>query len=321
MSTYKGYIASYSEGNKQGIYEYEINEKGILSNVHLLFPLQQAKYLSYRDKCLVSSVEVNNQSGVVLFCGEQMKKEMLLPEKSTSCYITQDKNKIYSANYHEGSVTIYAKINNVLSYVKELHVKEKAGCHQIILYKNYFLVPCLLLDRILVFDATSYKQVKSIHFPIGSGPRHGVFNQSQKILYVVSELSNEVFKYQVNNLEFTLIERLSLLHKEQCGESAGIALSQDERFLYISIRTLDQMVVLSLENEMKIIQMRSCGGRHPRHFTLVEKQHCLLVANRYSNNIVSIEINPNDGLLGNIVSECFVQEPLCVIESNEDTYE
>ena len=56
-------------------------------------------------------------------------------------------------------------------------IQNKAGCHQVVLYKNYLIVPCLLLDQVRIFDINNdYDLVKTLTFPAKTGPRHGVFN-------------------------------------------------------------------------------------------------------------------------------------------------
>ncbi|MEG0093080.1 MAG: beta-propeller fold lactonase family protein [Erysipelotrichaceae bacterium] len=315
-----GYISACSKQD-YGIYEYTISEDGLLSKPFLKIPLYQSKYLSLKDDILVSTVKEEAKAGIFTFNLNNKDSHSLLLNEIPTCFIKQDENRIYSANYHEGNIMIYEKLEDHIDFIKKIDVKDKAGCHQIIFYKEYFLVPCLFLDQILIFHKEDNCFIKAINFPKGSGPRHGVFNKDMTIFYVLSELSNEIFKFEVNHLDFVLIEQLSLIEKDVDGEGAVIILTEDEKYLYISIRSVDEIIVVSLNHKMQVIQRKSCGGKHPRDFIYAAKQHCLIIANRYSNLIVSIRVNDKTGLLENQLSEQFVPEPLCVILGKEEENE
>ncbi|MEG0841745.1 MAG: beta-propeller fold lactonase family protein [Erysipelotrichaceae bacterium] len=321
MNIQKGYIAACSEDEKQGIYEFNLSEDGMISKPVLSHPISQSKYLSIEKHSLVSTCKEGNQAGLICFDTFHKYQNSMLSHAVAACYIIQDQERIYTANYHEGNIMIYERQKDKLVLLKRIDVKDKAGCHQIIFYKEYFLVPCLFLDQILIFHKTSFQFIKAIDFPKGSGPRHGVFNQDQSILYVISELSNELYKFEVNDLTFDLVKQLPLIEKNEIGESAAILLSEDEAFLYITIRSIDEIIVVSLLDQMKVIQRKYCGGKHPRDAMYATKQPCLLIVNRYSNNIVSIKVNAKTGLLENQISEQMVPEPLCVILEEEEKYE
>ena len=89
---------------------------------------------------------------------------------------------------------VYQIVNNKLKLIKQISIQNKAGCHQVVLYKNYLIVPCLLLDQVRIFDINNdYDLVKTLTFPAKTGPRHGVFNHDYSHFYLVSELSSEFF--------------------------------------------------------------------------------------------------------------------------------
>ena len=78
--------------------------------------------------------------------------------------------------------------------------------------KQYLLVPCLLLDKIMIFDHLHDDQlVKEIDFPKGSGPRHGVMDTNNH-LYLVSELSNQLFIFHLDEeLHMELLKTIDLV--------------------------------------------------------------------------------------------------------------
>ena len=242
----------------------------------------------------------------------------ILEEKQTPCYILQDGSTVYTANYHEGNVMVYHLEKGVPSLIKRIENGDRAGCHQIILHEPYILVPCLEQNKIRLFDKENgYNPAGEILFPKGSGPRHGVFNRAHTKLYVVSELSNELFIFNVNKNQFKLEQTLSVLPeashlasadgvskkeresvKKAEPAAAAIRLTSDEKFLYISIRGLDILAVINVQGEKAaVIQHSSCGGVHPRDFILSPDENFLLAANRFAGGIVSIGRDRTSGLL------------------------
>ena len=134
---------------------------------------------------------------------------------------------------------------------------------------------------------------------------------------MVSELSNELFIFNVNKNQFKLEQTLSVLPeashlasadgvskkeresvKKAEPAAAAIRLTSDEKFLYISIRGLDILAAINVQGEKAaVIQHSSCGGVHPRDFILSPDENFLLAANRFAGGIVSIGRDRTSGLL------------------------
>ena len=138
----------------------------------------------------------------------------------------------------------------------------------------------------------------------GAGPRFMVNNNTT--LFVLNELDNTLVSYDLDTL--TLQQRLSIVpesvvpedslpKKKEPSISAHLAISQDKRFLYMTNRGFDIVVVVKIEPELKIIQTISSGGGHPRHFSLLREDQYLVVANQDSNNLVAYQRNAETGVL------------------------
>ena len=206
--------------------------------------------------------------------------------------------------------TVLQKTENGLKLVQNVHIRQGAGCHQVMLWNDVILVPCLFLDRVMLFDR-ELNRTGSIDFNAGTGPRHGVFSKDGKTLYLVSELSNELFVIESGT--WKILSSISVLENNEKNQrdTAAVRLSEDERFLYVSTRTKDIISVIDLTGETpRLIQTVSCGGRHPRDFILLDGY--LLSANRFSNTVVSFEIN-EDGTVGKQVSSIHVPEAVSLI--------
>lgn len=304
------YAGTYTAKSSQGIYSFSF-EDGRLSSSQLFCEIKNPKYLTKKDNCLITVADFDYESGVALINAEGDIKNKIAFEKRTSCFITSEDDDIYTANYHTGVVTHLKLVQDELKFINSIQIQDGAGCHQILVFHDRILVPCLFLDRVFIFDR-SLKKIGSIHFNANTGPRHGVFSKDGKYLYLVSELSNELFVIETD--EWNIIHQIPVLMSKEIHvrDTAAIRLSDDEKFIYVSTRTKDVISVIELEDHKPtVIQTVSCGGKHPRDFVLLGQY--LLCANKNTNEVVSLKIN-DDGTLGKIVDRIEVPEVVALIQ-------
>ena len=304
------YAGTYTAKSSQGIYSFSF-EDGRLSSSQLFCEIKNPKYLTKKDNCLITVADFDYESGVALINAEGDIKNKIAFEKRTSCFITSEDDDIYTANYHTGVVTHLKLVQDELKFINSIQIQDGAGCHQILVFHDRILVPCLFLDRVFIFDR-SLKKIGSIHFNANTGPRHGVFSKDGKYLYLVSELSNELFVIETD--EWNIIHQIPVLMSKEIHvrDTAAIRLSDDEKLIYVSTRTKDVISVIELEDHKPtVIQTVSCGGKHPRDFVLLGQY--LLCANKNTNEVVSFKIN-DDGTLGKIVDRIEVPEVVALIQ-------
>lgn len=304
------YAGTYTAKSSQGIYSFSF-EDGRLSSSQLFCEIKNPKYLTKKDNCLITVADFDYESGVALINAEGDIKNKIAFKKRTSCFITSEDDDIYTANYHTGVVTHLKLVQDELKFINSIQIQDGAGCHQILVFHDRILVPCLFLDSVFIFDR-SLKKIGSIHFNANTGPRHGVFSKDGKYLYLVSELSNELFVIETD--EWNIIHQIPVLMSKEIHvrDTAAIRLSDDEKFIYVSTRTKDVISVIELEDHKPtVIQTVSCGGKHPRDFVLLGQY--LLCANKNTNEVVSFKIN-DDGTLGKIVDRIEVPEVVALIQ-------
>lgn len=283
---------TYTDNGSKGIYQFDY-DNGKIENVSLFSQLQSPKYLAKEGDYVASLCDYKGGAGVALLDSKGNLLDQLAYENRTGCFVTIHNGVIYTANYHEGQVAIVDIVDHRLKLRDMIRIRDGAGCHQVLFKDSYILIPCLFLDRILIFDQ-DLKYIQSIPFAQGTGPRHGVFTKDQKHLYLVSELSNELFEINTDTWE---IERsIGVLEngKKHVRDTAAIRMNEDESCIYVSTRTQDVLSVIDVK-EMKLKQVVYCGGRHPRDFILKDNQ--LLCANRFSDNVVSFALEA-DGTIG-----------------------
>lgn len=300
-----GYVGTYTTNRSEGIYRFYMKDQELL-DVSLFKEIKNPKYICYVKDYIACVNEFEHGAGLSVFRQDGTLVDSLLFEKTASCYVMYDHGIFYAANFHEGRVTIIRFFNDRLEFVKVIEIGEGAGCHEVILYKNLILIPCLKLNRIEVYDQT-YKYVRSIEFPDGVGCRHGVVSDDLKYLYVVGELNNHLYVIDLDSFEI-VNDVLLLDGKENVEGSAAIRLVGS--YLYVSTRFEDVISVLEVKGKDVVLkQVNTCFGHHPRDFVVFNDT--LIVANRDSDSLVSISLR--DGLLQEKINEVLVPEGISII--------
>ena len=291
----RGYLGTYTKKQSRGIYSFEY-EDGEICSLKLWAQVQNPKYLCFAGEYLASICEFEKGAGVVLFDLKGNKVDEMAFEEVSSCYLAFYEGKLYTANYHEGCIHVIAVQDGKLSVVKRVDIKPDAGTHQIISWEDKWIVPCLLLDVVFIFDK-NFEVSAQISFEKGSGPRHALFIPQSPYLYVVGEISNCLYVVDLESLK--VIDKQNLIaadHASEVGqekeieENAASAIRYYENHLYVSVRGRDVISILEIDeqNMPKWIRTISSFGRHPRDFMIVD--HYLLIANRDSNHLVLFDL-------------------------------
>lgn len=354
MNQVRGYLGTYASSRSRGIYTFTLDrETGWLSVPELYCEVPDCKYLSLWNGALAAPVKREAGAGICLIdtSGEEGSVQIvqgntninknqnsaweLLTESAPSCYVTQDDSFVYTANYHEGTVLIYQKSGGrrteetrqlearKLKLVKTVENGRGAGCHQVLLHERYLLVPCLLQDRVRLFDREQgFAPAGELIFPKGTGPRHGCFDREHKRFFLVSERSNQVFTYRVTGKPgaeaFQLCECFEILNEPwEGGETpatAAVRLSPDERYLYVSTRFADVLTVYQVEGTfLSMVQQTGSGGAGPRDVILTKDGRYLLAANRTEGGLVCFGLNPEDGCIENVCCRVPAVEAVSIV--------
>ncbi|MCR4632906.1 MAG: lactonase family protein [Erysipelotrichaceae bacterium] len=304
----KIYAGTYTVKDSKGIYRFDF-EDGKFSDPELFCAINSSKYLcAYGDK-IIAICDKEEESGLSLIDEKGNILDTVLFEKPSSCYVTVHEDKVYTANYHAGTLSCLRIKEDKFELLKTVLIKDKAGCHQVLFHEDKILVPALFLDKVLVFDE-DLDLTGEIVFPSGSGPRHGVFNKEHTKLYLVSELSNELFVIDPKRME--ICEQIALLEngEKHVEGTAAVRLNEEESFLYASTRGKNVLSVIDVRGKAKLLQNADCGGDHPRDFILIGKY--LLCANRFSDEAVCFKIE-EDGRIGDECGRIGVPEAVCLI--------
>lgn len=281
------YAGTYTGTGSRGIYRFDFAD-GEIRNVRLFAEAVNPKYITMHCGMIAAAADLGNGAGVMLSAADGTVLDRLAFEKRTSCYIGSDGEYLYTANYHEGTFSKIAVADGRLHLAETVRIQDGAGCHQVLIHDERILVPCLFLDRVMMYDRKTLHPLGSIRFCTGTGPRHGVFSQDGRFLYLVSELSNEIFV--ISTADWEILSSMPVLKDggTHVRGTAAIRLSENGRHVYVSTRGKDVISVLSADGEVLRPEAEfACGGSHPRDFALCGRW--LLCANRFSGSIAVFE--------------------------------
>lgn len=173
---------------------------------------------------------------------------------------------------------------------------------------RYLLATSFAGDAIAIFrfDPASRALVPHASQPVppGSGPRHLAFGADGRTLYVVNQLTSTLAAFTWDKGAGTLrpLGSVPTLAPGFAGrnDAAGLVASADGRWLYVSNRGEDSVVVFAVApgSRLPVERQRvASGGRTPRAITLDPTGRWLLVANQGSDVVTVFARDPRRGLL------------------------
>lgn len=314
----KIYIGSYSDNIK--ICEFN---NGTLNIVGQIENANKPSYLNINKKFIYAVSEINNGSIEIFKAtkGGFKQVETRTIEQALPCYITTNKQNslLLVANYGSGSVIMYKlkqdgciekQINKIEYPFSHMHFAE--------FINNDIYVVDLGNDTIYIYN-NKMELISKIYTGPKTGPRHIAMTKDSKTMYVVAEMSNQIFVYNKYKNEFKLVQTLSTLPKQKIESFAGaIKISNNDRYIYVTNRGHDSISVFkNSKGKLKLIQNIPSYGIFPRDILLNKNEKYIMVANQKSNNIVIFKRNIDEGTLSKIEgADVDVEKPSCIVRSN-----
>jgi 6-phosphogluconolactonase (cycloisomerase 2 family) len=187
---------------------------------------------------------------------------------------------------------------------------------------KYLIAMDLGADKMFVFNYDGKKtqpltpaKTPSVDLPPGSGPRHLLFSKDGKHAWLTMEMSAQVAVFDYHDGAFKRTALVDLANKDgqQYRAAGGLHTSPDGKFLYVANRgEANELVVFSIDSsngQLKEVQRRSVEGKEPREFSFDPSGHFVLIANQKSNQIVTVRVDPKNGLLGETVQKVDFDSP------------
>lgn len=333
---YQVYAGAYTDKeNTEGIYHLELDtEKERLRVVRSYRESDSPSFLAVTPDYLyaVSEREDSNEGMVSAYRRNRENGELhfinsIVTRGTAMCHINvwPDGKHFSAANYMSGSVfTGRIREDGSLDRVCAFCQHESTGaganpvrqdgphvhCTQLSEDGRRLYVADLGLDRVFCYDIGKdaslmpVKESAQIHLPAGEGPRHLVFRNQGRFLYLTAELGNKVFVYETKDGGETYenIQTVSTLPDgyEGVNTAADIHFSRDGRFLYVSNRGMDSIALYEADCADGVLKAKGhygAFGRCPRNFCVTPDNGYLLIANQESGNIVLCKRNADTGEL------------------------
>ena len=316
-----GFIGTYTKKASNGLYRFLFDSNiGKFSEVNLAFSIKNPTYISLNSKSnVLFSIQGDNlEGGICSFKINNMNLDKIYMTSDSlkpPCYISNNDKFLFSANYHEGIVNIYEILED-LSFkpVRSLNtkLKESSKMHFAGLSpNNKFLATCnLALNKISMYNTTDFTKLYSITLKNNSGPRHLVFHNSLNIVYVLTELTAEIFTLEFDDWGFNIIDNFSI-YKDSRENFEGAAIHIHPSNKYISCYKILKDGTLSLVDTYYL------DISHPRDFTFTPDGKWIIIASLLENKLTSYEIDLSSGSILSLSDEIKVPEPTCVIFTNK----
>ena len=325
IGTYGGHIYRY--GFDPESLEFSLTEK---------IQAENASYVIKESDHLYAVSEIGEGSGAYSFILDETAA-MTADKRQTGadpCFIMKHGDKVLTADYSGGSVTVFPLMEGTLGDSLQRLVfqgngpvvgrQESSHIHQLKLIPgtDWILASDLGADkiRLLRFEDGQLVHKADIDCPCGSGPRHMEFSKDNSTLYCISELSGNVLVYSIKNNEtpeFNLIQEIQA-DEVNAGGSADIHLHPSGKYLYTSHRLENDGI--SIFRTMEDGTLEKIGyartGRHPRNFMITPDGNLLLVACMNDKYIMVFKIEEDGTLTATSSTLSFEEErPSCITAS------
>ncbi len=346
-STFDLLIGTYTSGSSKGIYVYRFyEESGKTAYLNEIDSVINPSYLTVSDNNqfvyavnegtngAVSSFTFVPKTGKLAFINQQPTKG------ADPCYVLEDKDQknIFVANYTSGSLAVFpVNKDGSLSPLSQLIQDSGTGpvkdrqegphVHTAALSPNekYLLYSDLGTDKLNIerYHASKNPPLTPASQPFvsvtpGNGPRHVVFSNDGKYLYLIQEIGGAINAYTYDNGTLKQIQSVNMLTPEMKGNigSAAIRISPDGKFLYASNRGNGNEIVgysINPDNGMLTFVSRTTSlGKGPRDFIIDPSGKYLIVANQNSDTIYVYKRDVTSGRLSYIVSKLSIGNPVCL---------
>ncbi|MDR1671811.1 MAG: lactonase family protein [Alistipes sp.] len=329
-------VGTYTGSGSEGIYVYRFDPVTAKAEYMGMAAVENPSYLTASaDGETVYAVSENGEgetSWANTFTFDRATG-MLTPvdREATSgaapCNITTDGRIVVTANYGGGDVSVFGvKRGGGLSPLRQtLRLSESAGASHMHCVKvspdgRWLFAADLGSDRLVRWRLRKNGRIdagslKTFALPVGSGPRHFVFDGTGRYLYLINELSGTAIAFRYNRGELEQFQTVQADPSAGRG-SADIVLTPDGRYLYTSHRLKNDGVTkfdVSPADGTLIPAGYLTTGLHPRNLAITPDGRWLTVAARDSGRVDLFAIDPATGDLTPVGDPLTLDKPVCVL--------
>lgn len=344
-TSYDLVVGTYTKGTSKGIYVYRFyTETGKLAYLSQSDPASNPSYVCVsKDNHFIYAVnEDGKDGGVSAFTFDPRIGTMKLLNRQSSagadpCYISidEDRKNAFVANYSSGSLAVLP-INKDGSLQKPSQViqdegkgpdaSRQEGPHVHMAYfspgEKFLIYNDLGTDKMNIMRYRPSKPQPltletSVSVKPGNGPRHLVFSNDHKYLYLLQEMGSAINVYQFNGGKPKELQSVKMLNPDFKGSNgaAAVHITPDGHFLFATDR-LEASAILSYsinpETGKLTFMERHITAKNPRDFAIDPTGKWLLVASQDGDNIQVFKINPGTGTLSSTGISVQIGNPVCL---------
>ncbi len=350
MSGYRIFVGSYTAksadkfGAGKGIYICRFDGGNTITPIGVCTDCTDPSFLLANGHLLYTVEETPDSSLLAYAISDAgLTKLQTLPlHQKDTCHIqlTLDGKFLSAANYGSGSLSLISLTPDGLfgelvcmavHRGRSIHPRQTAPRVHSTLNSpdgNYLLAADLGTDTVTVYSKTAKGTLKqepemSVRIPAGRGPRHMAFSPDGTRLFVVCEISRTllVYSYDAQSGIGGLLEERNLIAqgKSESDKAADIHFSPDGRFLYVSVRGPDSIVMMPYrDGALGGMKRFPAYGKSPRNFCITEDGKYLITANELSGSIAVIPRDVETGMLGECASSMDIPRAVYVTSVMED---
>jgi 6-phosphogluconolactonase len=342
-------IGSYASAVEPGIHIYQLDSVNLSPQpLYQISGINNPSFLTLsadgHKLFALSEDKKGNLGQINLFSLKDLKKSPGLRARihfkaAGSCHLSMDRasRHVFVSNYGDGSLMVFKRISSAKETPVSTLIKFaghgpdsrcQAGPHlgAALLTPDERFLYCTDLgsDRIYRFgyDAKAELPLSPadpdfVALPPGSGPRHIAITSDSKNLYLISELSCEIFGFDIRNGFSSWFQQISLREAGCTGksEAGDIQIHPSGKFLYVTRRgDINEVIVLEINPEnggLAVLQRKSSNGKGPRSLAISQNGELLVTANESSGDIAFFNIDPQ-GRLSDAGARVKVSRPSCV---------
>jgi 6-phosphogluconolactonase len=313
------FVGTYTDSGSAGIYSFHFNARsGRITPLELAAKSDNPSFLVVDPphRFLYAANEIEKFEGktdgsISVFEVDQKTSRLTPVQRASSggwgpVYLSFDKDArhLLSANYGAGSIAVLPiRKDGQLGLPTESiqHVgPPQPRPHAVDFTQDgrFVLVPDLALNKIFVyrFDATTGKlaadETKAVNLPANTGPRHLALAPSGKFVYLTNEAASSVTAFTFDKTSGSLREHQTIStlppNSSVQNTAAEIALDDEGKFLYVSNRGEDTIVVFKVDpltGALSTVDRTPSCGKTPRTFAIDPTGKWMFVANQGSNTV------------------------------------
>ncbi|MGE0624111.1 MAG: lactonase family protein [Pseudomonadales bacterium] len=317
-------IGTYTHGTtSEGIYTLMLDrETGRLSEPELFVRTENPSWMLSDGARLLVANEHGNADGsgeISLFglaAGRAREIGRLSSQGADPCHLALAAGRLAVTNYTGGSVALFDWRPQGTPELLAVFRPERTGPHPrqarphphgACFVDDELWIADLGGDCIYRLDARTAEPRGRIDVPAGTGPRH----LTPDGRYLVGELESTVLPI----LGRTAGPPIASLPDTFTGRSIAAEIAAHGNRLYVSNRGHDSITVIETSPVPRVLQHRSSGGRHPRHFLVTPDGRYLLVANKDSNSVLAMVLTA-DGRIGETTDRVSCPSPVQLLAAD-----